>query len=411
MVRILGTSSPSIADGFKLRVDLNNKSSTNADLVFFSDEFKSTTISRGTPYVIDLKKSDLISEKTIKAIQPGESPRGWILFKLPGIPANQYAETNVVLTFSDINGKQYSVTNGFWRGKLSKEIKNAEATESLPGSESIMNPIINIIQSNTPGWLPPELPPGCSNVTIFFGSQGFTYSKYEAEISPESSGTKFAISELPDQFTANLDKTPNYSPRMKNLWLRQAGVIERFGEINVEYPILPFIISNRLYVEVEIPFLNKKRKIVMSDDFDSELPIPNRWDRNYSTNQYYYVYEIVNEQTNPVLQVFYTAPNEIHINGIFIVNTNLLLASFGGPPTLFNFGVGTFQSTNDITNATLKNLIFHESIPLNSNTTSSEFNLLISNALYHPTFPGQKPIFKYPSNRGNLGVFDVKLTK
>ena len=248
-----------------------------------------------------------------------------------------------------------------------------------------MNPIINIIQSNTPGWLPPELPPGCSNVTIFFGSQGFTYSKYEAEISPESSGTKFAISELPDQFTANLDKTPNYSPRMKNLWLRQAGVIERFGEINVEYPILPFIISNRLYVEVEIPFLNKKRKIVMSDDFDSELPIPNRWDRNYSTNQYYYVYEIV--------------------------NTNLLLASFGGPPTLFNFGVGTFQSTNDITNATLKNLIFHESIPLNSNTTSSEFNLLISNALYHPTFPGQKPIFKYPSNRGNLGVFDVKLTK
>ena len=64
-------------------------------------------------------------------------------------------------------------------------------------------------------------------------------------------------------------------------------------------------------------------------------------------------YEMVNEFTNPVLQVFYSAPNEIHIFGIFIVDTNKLLETFGGPPQLITLTSKIFNKTNgqEITNA------------------------------------------------------------
>lgn len=136
----------------------------------------------------------------------------------------------------------------------------------------------------------------------------------------------------------------------------------------VDYPVMPYIVSNRLFVEVEIPFLNEKRKILMSDDMESELTqLPQLWDCNYNSDSN--IYEIVNEFTNPVLQVIYKSANEIQVNGIFIVDTNLVMEAFGGPP---RFG-------------TIKGL-------------EKDFKM---NTIYDTIFeslPNRRAIFKYPSD-------------
>ena len=152
----------------------------------------------------------------------------------------------------------------------------------------------------------------------------------------------------------------------------------------------------------------------MSDDFDNELSIPLRWDRNYSTNYSptggVYVYEVVNELTNPVLQVCYTSPNEIHINGIFKIDTDSVLASFGQQPQLITFTNRTASGlgfTQEITTVSLKSENFLEilSVPTNGLSTGQ----MITNEFYRPIFTGQRPIFKYPSNR-YLGAFQDGFT-
>jgi hypothetical protein len=164
-----------------------------------------------------------------------------------------------------------------------------------------------------------------------------------AEISPEGTGKKFAIKDLPDFMLSNLDKIPNYSPRLKYMWYRWNSIRQDYGGTKVSLPILPFIESNRLYAEIEVPFLNERRKVVMSDEFNSALvKIPNDWDWNYSTNYDanggVFVCELVNEWTNPVLQVEYIAPNTILVNGVFIVDTNKVLWAFNCPPQLISLG-------------------------------------------------------------------------
>jgi hypothetical protein len=246
-------------------------------------------------------------------------------------------------------------------------------------------------------WQPSELPSNCDSVSVFFGAMGFAYPRQMAEISPD--GTKFPIKDLPDVFTKDLDKNPHYSSRQRDMWLKYSQSISFNGQM-VLYPVQPVITNNRLYVEVEIPFLNEKRKIVMNDAFDSEVPIPNNWDRNYSTNRC--AYEIVNDLTNPVLQVIYTAPNEVHVNGIFDVGGGQILASFGQEPRMETLKVTFFEQTNyaAVTNAPG----YFDSVILPTNTTLETFGQMLTNELYRPILPGQKAIFKYPSNR-NPGVF------
>jgi hypothetical protein len=154
-------------------------------------------------------------------------------------------------------------------------------------------------------------------------------------------------------------------------------------------------------VDVQIPFLNEKRKLVMSREFDSAVSkLPNNWDWNYSTNynstRGIYYYEIVNELTNPVLQVFYTAPNEIHVFGIFIVETNQILETFGAPPQLITLTSKFINPTNmqEITN------VFEISKALGTNSMGN----IITNYMYDLKFPESKTIFKYPFNR-NQNVF------
>jgi hypothetical protein len=407
-------SAPSIAEGFKLNVTLSNNVSTNADVIDFSDEYKLNAFAAGKSYLIDLKRPELISEKTSRAIQPGESPRGWIAFRLIGVPFGQYNQTNIVLSFSDIRYNTISVTNGYWKGKV--EMKTEEVTKNFPGSDNLMLPIEPTIETNSAGWLPPELPAGCSNVVVFLGSSGMVYSRLMAEVSPEGTGTKFAIKDLPDFYLKNLDKMPGYTPRQREIWIRSSGITTSIGGKTIPYPVQPVIISNRLYVEVQVPFSNEKRKLLMSDDFDPNLPIPPHWDRNYSTNYYVngivsggiYAYEVVNELTNPVLQVGYSAPNEIHINGIFKVDENSIFVAFGQQPMLLTFSnrvdVG-LTSTNRITTISLEATNFSEILRIYTNDSVRSIGEMITNEFYRPIFQGQRPIFKYPSNR-KLGVFN-----
>jgi len=398
--------SPSIAEEYQLKVTLTNKVSTNAEPIYFADEWKTNTYAAGKLYLIDLKRPQLISEKTSRAIQPGEAPRGWIAFRLNGVLFSQFKSTNVFLSFLDINGKRIIVTNEFWKGKPALETRAQYVTQTLPGSESLMIPIEPIVQTNA-GWLPPELPPDCSNVVVGFGANGIVYSRVFAEISPETNGTKFAIKDLPDFFLKDLDKMPGYSPRKNYIWIRDS-MSDTVGGKTVPYPIQPVVISNRLYVEVQIPFLNEKRKIVMSDAFDPELPIPLNWDRNYSTNYDanggIFAYEVVNELTNPVLQVVYTAPNEVHVNGIFQVDAESILASFGQQPQLLTFTNKILDSTQGSRVISLQSQTFFDVLTIPTNASIASIGEMITNEFYKPIFPGQKAIFKYPSNR-HLGVF------
>ena len=407
--------SASIAESYRLKVTLTNNESTNAELINFADEWKTNTYAAGKPYLIDLKRPQLISEKTSKAIQPGEAPRGWIAFRLNGVLFNQFKSTNIFLSFIDISGKRIIVTNQFWKGKPALEMKSEDVTQTLPGSESLMVPIEPVVQTNIAGWMPPELPPGCSNITVFFGSQSLVIPRLMAEASPEEGGTKFLIKDLPDFYLQNLDKMPNYSPRQKYMWIR-SSMSYSIGGKTVPFPIQPVVISNRLYVEVEIPFSNEKRKLIMSDSFDPELPIPRLWDRNFSTNYIsnglitggIYAYEVVNELTNPVLQVAYSAPNEVHVWGVFKVDAESDLVSFGQPPQLLTFSnwiaVG-FENTQRITTVSLQSSNFSETLEIYTNDSAGSIGEIYTNEFYRPIFPGQRAIFKYPSNKGNIGAF------
>lgn len=401
---------PSIAEEFGLMVMLSKHSSTNAEPIVFSQEYKCNFVLKGNPWLLDLKRPQLISEKTIKAIPVGESRRGRVAFRLPGIPMKQFQPTNIVLSFSDVDGTRICVTNGFWRGVRSHSQTPDDLTAIIPGAENIFYPVEQPVRTE---WLPPELPVGCSNVVVFLGSQGLILPRQVAEIS--SVGKRFSISELPDFLLKDLDKMPNYSPRQRQIWIKAEGSKVNIGGVTVDFPIQPIIISNRLYVEVEIPFSNEKRKLVMSDAFQYELPIPPSWDINFSTNydaygNGIYAYEIVNELTNPVLQVTYSAPNEVHVNGIFLADSNTILAAFGEQPQLAKLMIVGLATNQGSMTASLQIQNFRETLIINSNETIASFGHRFTNELFRPIFKYQRPIFKYPSNR-NLGAFQTDLLK
>lgn len=389
--------SPSVATDYKLKAMLTNNNVIDASPIDFSDQYSLNAFSTNTLTVFTLKRPELISEKTAKGIQPGDEPRGWIAYKLPGSLLNSYKNTNLtlVLSFFDINGNQVFVTNGLRRGKPSKIIPE-EAPLTLPGSENLVSQSLTYgelaAKAKALPWQPPDLPTGCSNVTIYFGNERMDIPLLFAEISPEQSGTKFLIKDLPDIFLKDADKMTHYSPHQKYMWIRWEFTKQDYGGKTVSLPISPFVISNRFYIEVELPYSHERHKVVMSDEFDTELSnLPKLWDWNYGTNVC--AYEIVNENTNPVLQVFYTEPNVIHVNGVFILDTNSVLQSFGGPPqlqTVTNYKYINLTNMQEITNIS-------EYLGTNS---VGEF---ITNAFYNSKYPNQKAIFKYPSNR-NPGV-------
>ena len=141
-------------------------------------------------------------------------------------------------------------------------------------------------------------------------------------------------------------------------------------------PITPYVKNRRLFIYTQVPFGNGLRKLIMSDDWDSE--IPRECDRNFSSN----AFEIINEAGRPVLQVFYRRSNEIEVSGIFVINTNDTLAAFGSTIVVF------YHQTNGLYNAYIETL----------NLSTNWENFIISAAdPYATTLSLQTCIFKYPS--------------
>lgn len=383
--------SPSIAENFQLSF-VKNKKTVKATPVHFNDEYKITAFAVNSNLSLALKRPELISEKTTKAIQPGESPRGWIAFRLPSTILNGYnpKSTNglLVLSFIDINEKRSFVTNGYWKGALVEEIETLQSPRTLPGSVNLLVQDANVNGASKTSWLPPELTSEYTNVIVWFGGQATTYPINVAKIPPTLNGAKFRVQDLPDFLLDNIENNPGYSPRQKDMWFRLESLRQDYGGKTVNLPYAPFVENNRLFVSVQIPFKKEKQKLIMSEEFDSELgKLPRLWDRNYGTNCY--AYEIVNEHKKPVLQVFYTSPNEIHINGIFIVDTNAVLDSFANNPILYTFDYKFINKTNN--HSEITNILDY--------LTAEELDEEIKNTLYMLRNPSEKPIFKYPSNR------------
>lgn len=390
---------PSDAEEYALKVVLSTNASVTGEELKFTNEYTLNFVHKEQQWLLDLKRPQLIAEKTVFSIPNGEHKRGWLAYRLHGLKTGQYEMTNIIFSFVDNHGNKISVTNGFWAGRKTFSTNSDDIAMVIPGAENIFYPVYPEIRTN---WIPPELPADCSNVVVFLGSSGIVYSRLMAKISPE--GTKFAIRDLPDLYLQNMNKSPGYSPHLENMWVKWASAQQDYGGKKVDLPVLPLVVSNRLYVEIQIPFSNEKRKLVMSREFDSELSkLPNNWDWNYSTNYSptygIFYYEIVNEFTNPVLQVFYTAPNEIHVFGIFIVNTNQLLETFGGPPQLLTF-VEKFISKKTGKEITNVREIKKE---LGTNSIGS----IITNYMYGLKFPEAKTIFKYPFNRNQNAFSDL----
>jgi hypothetical protein len=174
---------------------------------------------------------------------------------------------------------------------------------------------------------------------------------------------------------------------------------------NVECPINPYVISNRLFVSVKIPFHNAQQEISMSDAMDSKLPP--YWDWNWSSN----AFEVINERNKPVLQVWYDHPNQIDVRGVFVLNTNFVVATFGrripfeithGKPTVISQYSRFDPPFQEIVTETQT---FDSIEDFNKKYPNKAVGAWVNEKeIYSMVFSGQEPIFKYPSFQ-HRGVF------
>jgi hypothetical protein len=272
------------------------------------------------------------------------------------------------------------------------------------------------VEINSVGWLPPELPPGCSNVSVSFGTQKIEFPVWLARIphgDPDTNGAgtnffkaqvtsnivittfdehnaatnqnavTYSIKELPSDFVSNAEKMPDYSPRHRHVSLNSQfwQVRAPSGKI-IDGPVWPLVVSNRLFVDVEIPFINQRRRISMDTNMDLTLTnLPRLWDVNYDSNKL----EVVNEDTNPVLQVIYESPSDVRVNGVYIVNTFDVYEAFDSLPTSISAKIlavdqqGTQQMDLDVFQEQVHNIVFK----------------MNTNSVFRERFPNAKVIFKY----------------
>ena len=276
----------------------------------------------------------------------------------------------------------------------------------------------NTVENKLGTWQPPELPDDCKDVVIWFGSQGMTYKMDQLTNYPFAPGvsTSVPISNLPEGVRTNLPNIPGFSPHLKDV----LGLFVASNYINGKtedyYPALPQVVSNRLYVFVKIPLTNYQR-IVMSDEMDSILTnclpqSPDFWDWNYSRNPKTNVFEIVNENKNPIVQVIYKSPREVLVNGVFFVSHYDIQATFDGKqPGFFSipnvktnmpadsFGIvltnefGGIISTNQPKPGKHEFPIYQVGFGV-----TNLIWLIAVEDVYAGFATNQKSIFKYPSN-------------
>jgi hypothetical protein len=288
-----------------------------------------------------------------------------------------------------------------------------ENASPFPPTVAESKPVTNAI-----GWLPPELPSGCSNVTVWFGAwrmdepvwlaktphekfdtNHFGKNSFTVQVSPnlnltmyhwgdiatDSNAIRYAITDLPPSFVTNAETMPDYSPRKRSFSFN--GQVLKTPWIkgkSIDFPVWPIVISNRLFVDVMIPFTNERHRILMDASLDNALTnLPSRWDVNYDSNKF----EVVNEDTNPVLQVVYKSATEVQVNGIYVVNGFDIYAAFNSLPVTF------FEEMGD--NATqMMEIEDFEKLHTNISVKITD-----TNVFFQTKFSTAKLLFKYPSWR------------
>lgn len=203
-------------------------------------------------------------------------------------------------------------------------------------------------------WLPPELPPRCSNVVVKFGADSFNFPLPLLSVSSEKSGTKVA----------------------DDLWLRLAEIQMTFGTRTFAHPLRPEVKDNRLYLSVLVPYQNDRKRISMDNALDRHLPA--MWDRNFTSN----AFEIVQHDNTPVLQVIYRRADVIEVYGIFVLDAHHVFVTFGATNSMW-----VQNLTADSTNVTADSTAF-----------------ILPTAAFEADFAPRNPIFKYPSWK-YMGVF------
>ena len=87
---------PSDAEEYGLNVILSTNVSITGEELKFTNEYTSNFFYKDQPWLLDLKRPQLIAEKTISSIQNGGHERGWLAYRLHGLKIGQYKQTNVV---------------------------------------------------------------------------------------------------------------------------------------------------------------------------------------------------------------------------------------------------------------------------------------------------------------------------
>jgi len=159
-------------------------------------------------------------------------------------------------------------------------------------------------------WQPPELPPNC----------------------------KFAYVSLGDaQFEIDLTKITPRHPFIPPGW--------------GENPITVRLKNNRLYVDADAIYHGTDVTGLTMDPDVLDNGLRTGWDRNFSPN----VFEVVNQDTNPVFQAIYIRPNSISLNGVFIATPTNETAKYPGLEfgqflVMFSFGTNFSLSVADAKN-------------------------------------------------------------
>ena len=230
-----------------------------------------------------------------------------------------------------------------------------------------------------PAWLPPELPSNCEEVTVFFGTKEMSMRINDARLPVD--GSPVLVSDLPPELT-NDAYARDYVRPWKTVNVMRLPWKVAIGEETLDFPILPYVKNNRLFVYVQMPFLGYAKIISMSTDMDS--PLPRRWDRNFTSN----AFEIVQQDGRPVLQVIYRRPNQVQVNGIFLVNTNRIYVSFSNAVPELN--VPDFYE-----------LVGTQSVSV---ATTPAMNKILQMFMFDFNYTNQKAMFKYPAWK-HLGQF------
>jgi len=300
-------------------------------------------------------------------------------------------------------------SNNVTIGRFTADLEYLRIRETNTGQNT------NQQQSNPNEWLPPELPPGCSNVSVSFGTMRIDEpiwmaklphakqssnhqgtNSFTTQISPNlkltflhfgdtvtnDGAVRFKLTDLPEGFISNAEKMPDFSPRKRTVSFSSDFMKTQLPNgKSIDARVWPLVISNRLFVDVEIPFLNQRHLIFMDTNMDSALTnLPRKWDVNYNSNRF----EIVNQDTNPVLQVIYKSPSEVLVNGIYVVSKSGIYAAFDSPPFMVSETFG-MQPTQLMEIEDFEKTHPNISIAMDSN------------ALYGMRFSFVKTIFKYPS--------------